>query len=274
MHTRPIPRTGELLPAVGLGTWNTFDVDPAGPALAACREVLARFLAGGGRLIDTSPMYGRAEEVIGVLRRQLPEARELFLATKVWTEGEAEGRAQMERSMQRMDTDRVDLMQVHNLLDWQTHLPVLREWKAAGRIRSIGMTHFLLSAFDELERLVRTERLDFVQLPYSLDVRAAEERLLPAARETGTAVLVMRPFGGGRLLQRLQDRPLPRWAREELGCTSWSQYLLKFVLGHPAVTCPLPATRNPAHLEENLGAGEGPIPDQAQRRRMVADLGG
>lgn len=271
MHTRPIPRTGERLPVIGLGTWRTFDVDPTGPELEACREVLARFLAGGGRVIDTSPMYGRAEEVVGLLRRQVPGAGELFVATKVWTEGEAAGRAQMERSLALLG--RVDLMQVHNLVDWQTHLPTLRAWKEEGRIRYLGVTHYQLSAFDTLERLLRTESLDFIQLPYSLEVREAEARLLPAAAETGTAVLVMRPLGGGWLVQRLARTPLPAWVREELGCTSWAEALLKYVLGHPAVTCPLPATRNPAHLAENLRAGEGPLPTGAQRQRLVQDAG-
>jgi aryl-alcohol dehydrogenase-like predicted oxidoreductase len=275
MRTRPIPRTGEPLPVLGLGTWKTFDVDPEGPDAAALLEVLRRFHAAGGRLVDSSPMYGRAEEVVGALRARLPpEARGLFLATKVWTEGAEAGRAQMERSFARMGAGpRMDLLQVHNLLDWRAHLPTLRAWKAEGRVRYLGVTHYQLSAFDELERLVRTEALDFLQLPYSLEVREAEARLLPAAADTGTAVLVMKPFGGGRLLQRLAGRPLPEWVREELGCRSWAQALLKFLLGHPAVTCPLPATRSPAHLEDNLAAAEGPLPDAAQRARLVRDAG-
>jgi aryl-alcohol dehydrogenase-like predicted oxidoreductase len=272
MLTRPIPRTGEQLPVIGLGTWQTFDVGPSPAARAPLVEVLRRFLDGGARVIDSSPMYGNAEQATGDLLGQvgdLGEAKRPFLATKVWTRGRAQGIEEMNRSFQRMGTEVMDLMQIHNLLDWQAHLPVLRDWKSKGRIRYIGITHYTHGAFPEMEKILRTEAVDFVQLPYNVADREAEKRLLPAARDTGTAVLVMRPFDEGALLRRLRDEPLPPWAETELDCTSWSQLLLKFILGHPAVTCPIPATSNPEHLEDNLRAGQGRIPDENARKRIV-----
>jgi aryl-alcohol dehydrogenase-like predicted oxidoreductase len=272
MNTRPIPRTGELLPIIGLGTWQTFDVgaDPADRAPLA--EVLARFLAAGGRLIDSSPMYGNAETVVGDLRAERGGADPVFLATKVWTSGKREGIAEMKRSMQRMRTEKMDLMQVHNLLDWKTHLPVLRDWKAAGTIRYLGVTHYARSAFDDLEQLIKTEHLDFVQLPYNIANRDAEARLLPAAADTGTAVIVMRPFAEGALFSRVKGKQLPAWAAD-FDCASWGQFFLKFILGHPAVTCPIPATSKPHHLDDNVGAGRGRLPDAATRATMIAHLG-
>lgn len=272
MLTRPIPRTGEELPVVGLGTWQTFDVGPSAHARAPLLEVVKRFLAAGARVIDSSPMYGAAEGVTGDLLRELGDAARPFLATKVWTRGRAQGVAEMNRSFERMATKQMDLMQIHNLLDWQTHLPVLREWKAEGRIRYIGITHYAHSAFGELERIMRTEEdIDFIQLPYSMGDREAEKRLLPAAKDTGTAVLVMRPFEEGSLLRRARGKALPALGAE-LGCTSWSQLLLKFILGHPAVTCPIPATSSPEHLEDNLRAAYGPMPDEAMRKRMAESV--
>jgi aryl-alcohol dehydrogenase-like predicted oxidoreductase len=271
MLTRKIPSTGEALPAVGLGTWQTFDVGDDKAARAPLREVLRRFFDAGARLIDSSPMYGSSEAVVGDLLRGSPWARKAFVATKVWTSGRAEGEAQMAASERRMG-GRIDLMQVHNLLDWQAHLPTMRAWKAAGRIRYVGVTHYALSSFDELERLVRTERLDFVQLPYSVGVREAEKRLLPAARDSGTAVIVMRPFEGGSLFRDARSRPLPPFAAE-LGATSWAQLFLKFILAHPAVTVAIPATSNPEHLVDDLGAARGPLPDEALRQRLITSLG-
>lgn len=270
MHTRPIPRTGEPLPVVGLGTWQTFDVGASPAEHAPQAEVLARFLAGGGRLIDSSPMYGRSEEVVGALLAARPHPRP-FLATKVWTSGRDEGIAQMEDSIRKMagPGGAVDLMQVHNLVDVDTHLATLKDWKAAGRIRYLGVTHYSRSAFDALERIVRSGAVDFVQLPYSVTRPDAERRLLPAALETGTAVLVMRPFEEGGLLARLRGRPVPAWAAAELGVRGWPELLLKWILGHPAVTCPIPATARPDHLADNLRAGEGPLPDAAQRHRIA-----
>jgi aryl-alcohol dehydrogenase-like predicted oxidoreductase len=271
MLTRSIPRTGEALPAVGLGTWQTFDAGEGEVERAPLLEVLRRFLDGGGRVVDSSPMYGRAETVVGDLLAGLGRAGAPFLATKVWTTGRSAGEAQMRESMRRLRVERLDLMQVHNLLDWETHLPVLREWKAKGRVRYIGITHYSPAAFERMEKLLRGEQLDFVQLPYSLATREAEKRLLPAAADTGTAVLVMRPFEQGGLFRAVKGKPLPGWA-DELGCRSWSQVFLKFVLSHPAVTCVIPATAKPEHLSENLRAGLAPLPDETMRRRMAESL--
>ncbi len=271
MLTRIIPSTGESLAAIGLGTWRTFNAGESERERAQLREVVRRFFAAGARLIDSSPMYGRSEAVLGDLLRGTPWAKQAFFAAKVWTTGRDTGEAEMARSERRMG-GRLDLMQVHNLLDWKTHLPTLRAWKAAGRIRYVGVTHYNLSAFDEMERILRTEKVDFVQLPYSVGVREAEERLLPAARDTGTAVIAMRPFEGGSLFRDVHSRPLPGFARE-IGVTSWAQLFLKFILAHPAVTVAIPATADPDQLTNDLGAAEGPLPDQALRNKIVAHLG-
>ena len=272
MLSRRVPSTGEMLPAIGLGTWRTFDVGSDERARSPPREVLRRFFAAGARVIDSSPMYGNAEAAVGDLIRGTPWAREAFVATKVWTSGRDAGEAQMTESERRMG-GRIDLMQIHNLLDWKTHLPALRAWKAAGRIRYLGITHFSVSAFDEMETILRKERVDFVQLPYSVGMRDAEKRLLPAALDTGTAVIVMRPFEGGSLFRDARARPLPALARE-LGASSWAQLFLKFILAHPAVTVAIPATADPGHASDNLAAGLGPLPDAAQRQRLVAELQG
>jgi aryl-alcohol dehydrogenase-like predicted oxidoreductase len=270
MLTRRIPRSGEALPAIGLGTWQTFDVED-GPARAPLREVLRRFLEAGGRVIDSSPMYGRAEETTGDLLAELRPAAAPFLATKVWTRGREDGERGLAESFRRMRTSRMDLVQVHNLLDVETHLATLREWKAEGRIRYLGVTHWVPSAFDDLERLVRSAGLDFVQLPYSVATRDAEERLFPAAADAGVAVLVNRPFEEGALFRSVRGKSLPAWAKE-LGCKAWSEVFLKFILGHPAVTSVLPATSKPEHLAENVRAGFGTLPDEALRRRIAAEL--
>jgi aryl-alcohol dehydrogenase-like predicted oxidoreductase len=272
MIARTIPRTGEALPAIGLGTWQTFDVGASARERDPLAEVLRRFLAAGGRVIDSSPMYGQAEQVTGDTIDAIGAAGKPFLATKVWTSGKDAGRQQIERSFTRMRTKKLDLLQVHNLLDWQTHLPYLRELKQAGRVRYVGITHHAHGAFADLEKLLRAEKLDFVQLPYSMADRAAEARLLPAAAETGTAVLVMRPFEEGALFRKVKGRALPAWAKD-IDCSSWAQVFLKFILGHPAVTCPIPATSNPEHLADNVLAGRGRLPDEALRKRMVEDLG-
>lgn len=272
MLTRKIPRSGEEIPIIGLGTWQTFDVDvrvERGPL----SDVLKKFFAAGGSVIDSSPMYGRAEAVVGDLLSGIGARASAFLATKVWTTGKQAGIDQMNASFRKMQTDRMDLMQVHNLQDWRTHLETLRAWKEEGRVRYIGVTHYSRSAFDDLEKIMREEKIDFVQLPYSIGSREAEKRLLPAAKETGTAVLVMRPFEGGDLFGMTKRRPLPDFARE-LGCESWAQYFLKFILGHPAVTCPIPATSKVKHLEDNVKAGSGKFPEDPKlRKRMVEYLG-
>jgi aryl-alcohol dehydrogenase-like predicted oxidoreductase len=268
MLTRPIPSTGEPLPVIGLGTWQTFDVGGEAAARKPLGEVLQVFFDAGARVLDSSPMYGRSESVVGDLLRGTPWASRAFVATKVWTTGRDAGVAQMEESERRMG-GRIDLMQIHNLVDWRTHLPTLRAWKEARRIRYVGITHYSTGAFDEMERILRTERLDFVQLPYSLGMREAERRLLPAARDTGTAVLVMTPFEKGSLIRDVRGKPLPGFAGD-LGVTSWPQLLLKWILGHPAVTAPIPATSNPRHMQENLAAGLAPLPDEALRAKIAA----
>ncbi|HEX9289183.1 MAG TPA: aldo/keto reductase [Anaeromyxobacteraceae bacterium] len=271
MLTRPIPSTGEPLPVVGLGTWQTFDVAGDAASRAPLREVLRRFFAAWAKLIDSSPMYGRSEAVVGDLIRGTPWAKQALVATKVWTQGREAGEAQLRESERRMG-GRLDLVQVHNLLDWEVHLPTLRAWKSAGRIRYVGITHYSLAAFDDLERIVRSEKVDFVQLPYSVGVREAEKRVLPAARDAGTAVIVMRPFEGGSLFRDTSVKPLPPFAAE-MGAASWAQLFLKWILAHPAVTVAIPATANPAHLDDDLGAARGRLPDEALRKKLVAYLG-
>jgi aryl-alcohol dehydrogenase-like predicted oxidoreductase len=272
MHQRKIPSSGAMLPVVGCGTWRTFDVGASAQERAPLADVLRILFDQGGSVIDSSPMYGAAEGVVGDLLAAAGTRDKAFIATKVWTSGRDSGIAQMERSMRLLRTDRIDLMQIHNLLDWRSHLPTLRAWKAQGRIRYLGITHYTQSAHAELEAVLRAEPWDFVQLDYSLDDRAVESRLLPLAQERGVAVIVNQPFGGGGLLRRLSSRKLPDWAGE-IGCTSWAQVLLKFVLAHPAVTCVIPGTGKPEHMRDNVQAGFGIYPDAAMTRRMVADAG-
>ena len=268
MNTRPIPSSGEKLPVVGVGTWQTFNVgdDPAKRAQLA--EVLRILFDAGGSVIDSSPMYGSSEAVVGDLLKAGRNRDKAFVATKVWTSGRDAGIAQMNQSMKLMAADPVDLMQVHNLVDWKIHLATLRAWKKEGRVRYLGVTHYTQSAYGELEAVMRAEALDFVQLNYALDDRQAEQRLLPLAAERGMAVIVNQPFGGGGLIRKLLPRPLPAWA-PEIGATSWAQILLKFVLAHPAVTCVIPGTGRPEHMADNVKAGFGGYPDAAMRRRMV-----
>jgi diketogulonate reductase-like aldo/keto reductase len=262
MHTRPIPSSGESLPVIGCGTYVGFDQAPGSAGYARLQGVVASLLDGGGKVLDSSPMYGRAEQTTGELLAANGRRREAFLATKVWTRGRSEGMQQMEASLRLLRTDRVDLMQIHNLVDWRTHLPTLREWKERGRIRYLGISHYTPSAYAEVESVMRAERLDFLQIDHSIDDREAERRLLPLAAERGMAVLVNMPFGGGGLLRRLAGKPLPAWAGD-IGCASWAQVLLKFVLAQPAVTCAIPGTSRPEHMEDNLGAGRGMIPSRA-----------
>jgi aryl-alcohol dehydrogenase-like predicted oxidoreductase len=270
MITRKIPSTGELIPAIGIGSYSTFDVSD----VSKVRPVLERFLAVGGRVIDSSPMYGKAETAIGEMLAQIRKADAAapapFLATKVWTTGKREGIAQMKSSMQKLGVAKLDLMQIHNLVDWKTQLATLREWKAAGTIRYIGITHY--GGLAEMEAVVKAEQLDFVQLPYSIAERAAEKRLLPACADRGCAVLVMEPFAKGSVFSKVKGKPLPPVAAE-LQCTSWAQLFLKFLLAHPTVTCPIPATSKLSHLEDNMGALRGPVPTPAQRDKIVAALG-
>jgi aryl-alcohol dehydrogenase-like predicted oxidoreductase len=270
--TRPIPRSGELLPAVGVGTWQTFDVGPKAPERAELSEVLRLLAQAGGSVIDSSPMYGKSEGVVGDLASGLGLRDKLFYATKVWTSGRDAGIRQMETSFRLMRTQRMDLMQVHNLLDLAVHAKTLKEWKAAGRIRYIGITHYHDGAHDELEKIVKTREWDFVQFNYSMAEPEAERRLLPACADSGTAVLVNRPFSQGHLFPKVKGKPLPGWAAD-FDCASWAQFFLKYLLGHPAVTCVIPGTSRITHIKDNLQAGMGRLPDAAMRRRMTEYLG-
>jgi len=272
MHSileRPIPSSGERLPAIGLGTWRAFDVGAAAAERAPLGHVLRRLTEAGGRVVDSSPMYGAAESVVGDLAAELEMTDRLFLATKVWTSGHGAGVAQMAQSLRRLRARRLDLMQIHNLVDWRTHLPTLREWKEAGRVRYLGITHYTSSGYDELERVLRSEPLDFVQVNYSVSEREAERRILPLAAERRVAVLVNRPLEAGGLGRRLRGRPLPPWAAE-LDCESWAQLLLKWILAHPAITCVIPGTSRPEHVADNMKAGIGALPDPATRERLAA----
>jgi len=268
--TRRIPSSGEELPVIGLGTSQTFEVGPGEGERAPLRQVLEAFFAGGGRLIDTSPMYSSAEAVLGALLTPQMQAR-AFLATKVWSRGAQAGIEQMRHSGELLQSARLDLIQVHNLLDLDTQLATLREWQAAGRIRYLGITHYTVSAQADLERVLRRERLDFVQLNYSPATRQAERTLLPLAAERGVAVLVNRPFEDGALFARTRGKPLPAFAAD-VDAASWGQLILKFIAGHPAVTCIIPATASVAHLKDNLAGGRGRLPDAALRERIAAAL--
>jgi len=270
METRAIPSTGEKLPVIGCGTYLGFDVTSGSAGYKRLPDVLSALFNAGGTVLDSSPMYGRAEEVVGRLLSPTDRKR-AFLATKVWTRGRSAGIAQMQRSLELMGTERMDLMQVHNLLDWHTHLDTLAGWKRDKRVRYVGVTHYTSSAFDDLAAVMKTAAIDFVQLNYSLDDRQAEQRLLPLAAERGMAVLVNMPFGGGGLIRRMSGRPLPDWAGE-IGAASWAQILLKFVLGHPAVTCVIPGTSRPEHMRDNAAAALGVLPDAAMRNRMAASI--
>ena len=267
---RRIPASGEAIPVVGLGTWLTFDVGGVESAARRARgDILKAFFDAGGRLVDSSPMYGSSEEVVGAELARAPGAR-VFSATKVWTVGALAGRRQMERSKALWRLPRIDLMQVHNLLDWETHWPILKAMKAEGRVRYIGMTTSHGRRHDDLERILARERLDFVQFTYNLHDRDVESRLLPLAAERGTAVIVNRPFDGGAQFGARTAKPLPGWATE-VGCATWAEAFLKWIAAHPAVTCAIPATSQLAHLRENMRALAGPLPDAAMRRRIAED---
>jgi diketogulonate reductase-like aldo/keto reductase len=268
MLARAIPSSGEKLPVIGLGTWQAFDVDLTSDTRRQLEEVLSLFVKLEGCVIDTSPMYGHAEDVIGELTTELGIRDKLFLATKVWTRGKENGIKSMERSIELFRAKRIDLMQVHNLVDVQTQLATLREWKAQGRIRYIGITHYEAGAFADVEKVMRSEKLDFVQINYSLMEREAEERLFPLAQERGIAVIVNRPFGGGDLFSRTRSKPLPDWAAE-FDCRSWAQFFLKWIVANSAITCAIPATDKPRHLEDNMGGGTGRLPEAKTRQRMV-----
>jgi diketogulonate reductase-like aldo/keto reductase len=267
MRRREIPSSGEMLPVVGLGTWQQFDVGSSEEVRAPLKEVLRTMVDLGGSVIDSSPMYGRAERVVGELSEELGLTDEIFAATKVWTRGREDGIKQMKASMAKMRHRPMGLMQVHNLVDWQTHLKTLRRWKEEGRVRYMGVTHYRTDAFDELARAIRTTDIDFVQLPYSIQTRRAEERLLPLAAENGVAVIVNRPYEGGALFRTVDGEPLPEWAQSFVD--GWDQFFLKFILSRPEVTCVIPGTSDPDHCRSNMRAGYGPMPDEKMRERMV-----
>ncbi len=259
MHNRPIPSTGEPLPVIGCGTYLGFDRSPGSAEFAQLGDVLAALFAAGGTVVDSSPMYGKAEAAAGQLLEEAGTRERAFVATKVWTTGRAAGIRQMENSFRLLRTERIDLLQVHNLVDCDTHLATLRAWQEQGRVRYIGITHYTSSAYAEVESVLRRERVDFLQINYSAQEREAERRLLPLAAERGVAVLANRPLGGGGLLRRLHAKALPAWAGG-IGCTTWSQLLLKFALSHPAVTCAIPGSGSPAHMAQNAQAGSGVQP--------------
>jgi diketogulonate reductase-like aldo/keto reductase len=268
--TRPIPSTGERLPAIGLGTWLTFNVIPGPAAEAPLAPVLQTFFERGGAMVDSSPMYGFSEGVIGDLLKRTGRER-LFSATKIWTLGKALGRWQLERSRGLWGVPKFDLVHIHNMLDWRSHVETLKEMKAAGAVRYIGITTSHGNGHDEMERALTRERFDFAQFTYNFSDRRVEERLLPLAAERGIAVVINRPFDGGYLFSVAGKNPLPAWARE-FDCDNWAQFFLKFVVSHPSVTCAIPATSKTEHLRENIGALYGRLPDAALRTRMAKHL--
>jgi len=268
---KTIPSSGERLAVIGLGTSRTFDIAPGDAAESPLVEVMRTFFERGGQLIDSSPMYGNAEAVTGVLLNEVSDTRGLFTATKVWTDGKASGIRQMQESMRHFGVERIDLMQIHNLRDWRTHIETLKEWKSVGKIRYIGITTSHGRYHDELELLLDELPLDFVQFSYNIGNRDVEQDLLPLAAERGIATLINRPYQRGSLFRAVRGKPLPDWARE-IDCLSWGQYFLKFIAAHPAVTCIIPATSKVRHMIDNMGAGFGRLPDEAMRRRMIAYL--
>jgi diketogulonate reductase-like aldo/keto reductase len=268
MITRAIPSSGEAMPVIGLGTWQVFDVGPGDPARPALAEVLRMLVDAGGHMIDTSPMYGRAEAMTGDLVASAGLRPRVFLATKVWTSGRDSGVVQMRRSAELLRSPVLELIQIHNLLDWRTHLATLRRMKTDGQVRYIGITHYTTGSLPDLARILETEAgIDFVQCGYSLETRDAEIRLLPAAAERGVAVIVNQPFETGGMFRRVRGRPLPDWAAE-FDCASWAQLFLKYVIADPTVTCVIPATAKPDHMADNLKAGFGRLPDAATRERI------
>jgi diketogulonate reductase-like aldo/keto reductase len=265
---RPIPRTGELLPVIGLGSWITFNVgdDPSGRD--TCAEVMRRFVARGGRVIDSSPMYGSSEQTIGFGLTKLPDPKLVFSAEKVWTSSASEGKPQIKETLRRWGLKKFDLLQVHNLENWQAHLPMLLDMKRSGAVRYVGVTTSHGRRMDEVEQIMRTQPLDFVQFTYNIADRQPESRLLPLAHDHGIAVITNRPFREGALLQDLAGKPVPEWGKE-FGGTSWPTFLLKFIVSHPSVNVAIPATSVPAHVEENMGVAYGALPDEATRKKMV-----
>ena len=268
---RKIPSSGEMLPIVGVGTWQTFDVGTSPSERSPLKQVLTTLLEKGGTVIDSSPMYGRSEGVVGELSTELGINEKLFVATKVWTSGRQSGIDQMNRSFSLLRRKTIDLMQIHNLVDWRTHLATLRPWKEDGKIRYLGITHYTESSYDNIEQILKTEKLDFLQINYSIVSRQVEERILPLAQDKGVAVIINQPYEGGSLFRSVRGKELPGYAKE-FDCASWGQFFLKFILGHPAVTCVIPGTDNPRHMIDNMGAGLGKLPDQEMRKKMIGEV--
>ena len=267
--TRSVPSSGEAVPLVGLGTWITFNVGEDPVLRDECAAVMAAFFAGGGRMIDSSPMYGSSQPVVGYGLDKLGGPPALFAADKVWISDAEDGPAQIEQSRRFWGIPRFDLLQVHNLVSWEEHLPMLQAMKAGGKLRYVGITTSEGRRHEEFEQVMREQPLDFVQVTYNLLDREVEDRILPLAAERGIGVIVNRPFRQGALTRALEDHPLPEWAGE-IGCGSWAQFLLKHIISHPAVTCAIPATTRADHVQENLAAAAEPLPDEAMRARMVA----
>jgi diketogulonate reductase-like aldo/keto reductase len=268
MLTRPIPSSNEQLPVIGLGSWLQFDVGTDASEREPLQEVLKQMLDKGGKLIDSSPMYGRSEEVIGDLTAASGKANQFFYATKVWTSGEQDGIQQMQQSMKRLKRSTMDLMQVHNLVDWKTHLNTMKKWKAEGKLRYTGITHYTVSAHAQLEQIVRSKAVDFVQFNYSMRVRNAEYNLLKACKDSGVAVIINEPFEKGDLFRLTRGKALPAWAAD-YDIKSWAQFFLKYIISHPAVNCAIPGTSNPTHAADNMQAGYGKLPDEKGRKKMV-----
>jgi diketogulonate reductase-like aldo/keto reductase len=273
MMKRAIPRGGELLPVIGLGTYQSFDAGPGAAEREPLKEVLRELVRHGGNVVDSSPMYGRAESVLGEVATATGLTASLFMATKVWTSGREAGIAQMGDSLRKMQVTRMDLMQIHNLLDWRTHAKTLRDWKDQGRIRYSGITHYHEGAYDDLGKILKTREFDFVQFNYSIAEREAEDMILPLAAETGTAVIINRPFAQSSLFARVKGREVPAWAAD-FDCSSWAAFFLKYIISHPAVTCAIPATHNPRHMQANALAGSGRLPDGPTRKKMVDFMAG
>jgi diketogulonate reductase-like aldo/keto reductase len=268
IQKRAIPSSHEKLPVIGLGTWQTFDVGNNEEERNPLKEVLKHLVAKGGSVVDSSPMYGSSEEVVGDLSTELNLNQKLFVATKVWTNGETAGIQQMNKSMALLKRDKIDLMQIHNLVDWQTHMKTLRDWKERGKIRYIGITHYTEGAFSSIEQILKTTAVDFIQINYSLLSRKAEQRLFPLAQEKNVAVIINQPFEEGQLFSRVKGKTLPAWA-SEFDCKSWGQFFLKFILAQEAVTCIIPGTSKPHHMLDNVGAGFGRLPTIGHLRQMV-----
>lgn len=269
---RPIPKTGELLPVVGLGTYRTFDVGADDSEREPLRQVTQEFFNLGGRLVDSSPRYGPAEAAFGEVLENISNAGNIFAATKVSADGLEDGLRQMRESPEKMGVERIDLMQIHNLRDWKTHMPVLKAWKDEGRFRYIGISASNVELYEEYVRVMRSEPLDFIQINYSVAERASEVTILPLAQDLGMAVLINRPFVAGALFREVAGKPLPDWAAD-FDCTSWAQFFLKFVLSHPAVTVAIQATSDVDHLRDNMAAGSGGMPGPKARQQMVDFIG-